>query len=96
MDCKKIALTVMKVNQEGLVVEILEDSTIRGQKMALHLSTLGIRVGARIKKVNQQVLKGPIVVEIGGSQIAVGFGIAKKILVSSVEGSTDTLPVNED
>lgn len=95
MDCKKIALTVMKAEQEGLVVEILGDNSIRGQKMELRLLTLGIRVGARIKKVNQQVLKGPIVVEIGGSQIAIGFGIAKKILVS-VESSTDALPVNED
>lgn len=79
----------MKAEQQGLVVEIQG-----GQKMALRLSTLGIRVGVRIKKVNQQVLNGPIVVEIGCSQIAIGFGIAKKILVS-VESSTNTATSDE-
>jgi ferrous iron transport protein A len=42
---------------------------------------MGIREGVRIKVVAVHPFAGPLVVEIGGRQITLGRGIARKIMV---------------
>lgn len=69
-------LVDMEPDWDGVIVEIHG-----GHIMASRLSTLGLMVGAKIKKVSQHIMCGPVVVEIGRTQIAIGIGIAKKVLV---------------
>ncbi|MBU0700952.1 ferrous iron transport protein A [bacterium] len=71
----------MEPNQAGVIVEIRG-----GQKIASRLSTLGLVVGANIKKVSRHILQGPVVVETGRTQIAIGFGMAQKVLVFCTQG----------
>ncbi|MBI4753437.1 ferrous iron transport protein A [Candidatus Desantisbacteria bacterium] len=71
-------LVDMESDWDGVIVEIRG-----GHVMASRLSTLGLMVGAKIKKISQHILQGPVVVEIGRTQIAIGIGIAKKVLVCS-------------
>lgn len=43
--------------------------------------SLGIRIGREIKVISSQPFRGPIVVEVDGMRIALGRGIANKIIV---------------
>ncbi len=56
---------------------------IGGYGMIRKLNLLGIREGRIIKKISSQPLRGPVVVEIGGSQIAIGYGMAIRIIVEA-------------
>jgi len=76
MEKKKILLSEMEIGQAGVVIEFHG-----GQGMLSRLSTLGIRIGEKVKKISQQALGGPVVIEIGKSQVAIGFGMASRILV---------------
>ncbi|MDI6751483.1 MAG: FeoA family protein [bacterium] len=73
-------LTEMKVDEIGVISEIQG-----GERLIKRLSTLGIVVGANIKKLSQQALRGPVVVKVGRSKIAIGFGLSKKVVVEIEE-----------
>ncbi len=45
------------------------------------LQSMGIRPGKRISKVSSHFWRGPQTVEIDNLQIAIGYGMAKKIFV---------------
>lgn len=51
------------------------------------LDSVGIRKGRRMRKIACQPFGGPVVVEIGGSKISLGRGIASRIGVEVVQGS---------
>ncbi|MEW6619912.1 MAG: FeoA family protein [bacterium] len=78
---KRIFLVQMEIGERGRIIEIQG-----GARMSLRLENLGIRVGEEIKKISQQAMRGPAVVEAGKSQVAIGFGIASRILVEVEEG----------
>jgi len=48
------------------------------------LDAMGIKSGSQIVKVNQQLLKGPIVINVYNSQVAIGHGMAAKIIVEQI------------
>jgi Fe2+ transport system protein FeoA len=75
-----LTIVDMEPNQSGVIVEIHG-----GQKIASRLSTLGFVVGANIKKISQHILQGPVIVEAGRTQIAIGFNMAQKVLVFIVK-----------
>lgn len=70
------SLTDMESGQKGKVV------TIQGGK-GLHarLDALGIRPGVSITKISGQIMRGPIIVRIGATRIAIGFGMARRVEV---------------
>ncbi|MBU0600658.1 ferrous iron transport protein A [bacterium] len=78
MEDKEVTLSKMPVSQAGEVIKILGS-----QRLCLKLSMLGIFKGVKFKKKNQQVMRGPIIVEVGKSQVAIGFGMASKIIVKA-------------
>ena len=49
------------------------------------LHSLGIRPGKRITKVSGMFMRGPVTLQVGRAQVAIGYGMAGKILVE-VEG----------
>jgi Fe2+ transport system protein FeoA len=54
--------------------------TIEGSAAFLKkLDNLAIRVGNTIVKVNAHILKGPIIINVKNSQMALGHAMAKKI-----------------
>ena len=69
-------LTQLKEGQAGIVVDIEG-----GVGLTRRLESLGVRVGKRVTKVSSQLMRGPITIRIGNSQIAVGFGMARKIML---------------
>jgi len=73
-------LAAMQDGKTGRVVEIQG-----GRGMAGHLEALGIRMGAQLTKVSSQFMRGPVVVQLGNTQVAIGFGMASRILVEVTE-----------
>jgi len=52
-----------------------------GHGMVSRLAALGIRPGKRITKISSMLMRGPVTVEVDRTQVAVGFGMAGKIIV---------------
>ncbi len=75
-DGKQITLTPVQAGQSGTVVQIQG-----GHGMVNRLSALGIRPGKRITKVSSMVMRGPITIQVDRTQVAIGFGMARRIIV---------------
>ena len=75
-DVKIVALRQMQSGQSGKVVEIQG-----GHGLVNRLSALGIRSGKKITKVSSMLMRGPVTIQSGNTRIAVGFGMANKIIV---------------
>ena len=76
----KVNLTQLEEGESGVVVNIHG-----GYGLVRRLESLGIRVGKKVTKVSSQLMRGPITVRIDNSQVALGFGMAKKIIVRVVK-----------
>jgi ferrous iron transport protein A len=72
-----VNLTEMHSGQAGKVIEIRG-----GEGMMMKLEAMGIRPGVGISKVSGLIMRGPVIVEAGKTRIAIGFGIARRIIVN--------------
>jgi len=52
-----------------------------GRGMALRLARLGLRPGSVVRLVNSGPFSGPLLVEVAGVRVALGRGVARRILV---------------
>ena len=75
-DKKQIALSRMQAGQSGIVVQIQG-----GRGLVNRLSALGIRPGKRINKISSMFMRGPITIQVDRAQVAIGFGMANRIMV---------------
>jgi len=71
-----IDLTQMQPGESGLIIEIQGGHGLIGK-----IQSMGLRPGKKITKVSSHFWRGPQTVEIDNLQIAVGFGMARRILV---------------
>jgi len=56
-----------------------------GWGMQRHLSSLGIRPGKVLRKITSQPMGGPIMVEVEGARVAIGRGMAARIIIGKVQ-----------
>jgi len=75
-DGKLVTLRQMQSGQSGKVVQIQG-----GYGMANRLNALGIRSGKRITKVSSMLMRGPVTIQSGNTQVAVGFGMANRVII---------------
>lgn len=61
-----------------------------GHRVRAHLNTLGIHIGDWLTVVERAPFRGPVLVEINGTRLALGRGIASKIQVD-VDGTLEPL-----
>lgn len=66
----------MRDNEKGRVVDIQG-----GKSFQNRLMSQGIYPGCEIIKLSQFMLRGPIAMKIGRTVLALGHGMAKKIIV---------------
>ena len=75
-DRKQTTLARMQIGQSGVVVQIQG-----GHGLINRLNSLGIRSGKRIIKVSSMIMRGPVTIEVDRAQVAIGFGMARRIIV---------------
>ena len=73
-----IPLVFLREGEEAIVVGIYG-----GHGLVRRLTSMGIYPNVRIKLLKTRGL-GPVVIEVGGTRIALGFGVASKIYVRSL------------
>ena len=73
---KQITLAGMQIGQSGVVIRIQS-----GHGLVNRLNSLGIRPGKRITKVSSMIMRGPVTIEVDRAQVAIGFGMARRIIV---------------
>ncbi len=71
-----VDLTQMLPGESGVVAEIQG-----GYGMMRRIQPMGIRPGKKIAKVSSHFWRGPQTVQIDRVQFAIGFGMAKRILI---------------
>ncbi|MFH1397900.1 MAG: FeoA family protein [Candidatus Omnitrophota bacterium] len=73
---KKISLAQVKTERKGRVVEILG-----GKNLQNKLMNMGLHEGKEVTKLSHIGLRGPVVIKIGRSILALGHTIAVKIMI---------------
>jgi ferrous iron transport protein A len=73
---KPIAVSKMKPRQTGKIIEIQG-----GQGLVSRLGALGIIPGRTITKISDMLMRGPVTIKTGSTQVAIGHGMADKIIV---------------
>jgi ferrous iron transport protein A len=74
----QLTLAEMKTGQTGTVVEVQGGHDIIGR-----LDALGIRPGRKVTKLSSALFRGPVMLRVNNTQVALGFGMAKKIIVEA-------------
>jgi len=75
----KISICQLRQGQSGRVAEILG-----GHGLAERLNAMGIMPGKNITKVGSAFMKGPVTVSVDRCQIAIGWGMAQKVMVEVI------------
>jgi len=71
-----ITLAQLKNGQSSTVVEIQG-----GRRMTDRLNALGIIPGKKITKTSAMLMRGPVTVEVDRVEVAIGFGMASRVVV---------------
>jgi ferrous iron transport protein A len=72
----QLTLSQLKNGQSGTVVEIQG-----GHRMVDRLNALGIIPGKKITKTSAMLMQGPVTVEVDRVEVAIGFGMASRVVV---------------
>lgn len=73
---RQITVPQMQPGQSGRVIQILG-----GHGLVNRLNSLGIRPERRITKVSAMFMRGPVTLQVGRAQVAIGFRMAGRIMV---------------
>lgn len=69
-------LIELKPKEIGRIIEIQG-----GIGLSRRLEVMNIRLGKNIKKITSNPLRGPIIIEIDQRKVAIGRGMAAKVIV---------------
>ena len=61
-----------------------------GHGVRAHLNTLGIHIGDWLTVVERAPFRGPLLVEVNGTRVAIGRGVANKVQVE-INGLVESL-----
>ena len=77
---QKVLLTLsqMEAGQTGTIINL-----IGGRGLVHRLEALGVRPGKKVTKTSSALFRGPVTFRVNHTQVAVGFGMANKILVET-------------
>lgn len=71
-------LAQMRNGQSGIVVRLQG-----GHGFIRHVQAMGIIEGKRLTKLASHPLRGPILVSVDNLQIAIGYGMARRIFLNA-------------
>ncbi len=72
----KKSLTELEDGQRAVIVSVLG-----GKLLTKRLADVGIPSGTEIKVIRKTLFSGPVQVEVAGSRLVLGWGLATKIMV---------------
>lgn len=72
----KISLAGINSGRSGTIVEIQG-----GYGLVSRLAAMGIIPGKKVTKISAMLWRGPLTVEIDRAKIAIGYGMASRIIV---------------
>jgi len=75
-----IMLLNLPDDEEGVVISIHA-----GFKATQRLGSLGITPGTRVRKVSTAPFRGPVQIEVRNSKLALGRGLASRIIVQRLK-----------
>ncbi len=75
---KRISLAQIKTNRKAKIAEIAGGANLQNRLM-----NMGMHKGREIVKLSHIGLKGPVVVKAGRSILALGHGVAAKIMLEA-------------
>jgi ferrous iron transport protein A len=75
---KKISLVHLRPSHKGKISEISG-----GAGLQARLMSMGLYVGKEITKLSYIGLRGPVVIKVGRSVLALGHGMAAKVMVET-------------
>jgi len=78
------SLMDLKVGETAKVMKISG-----GFRMQVQLKNLGFHEGVTVMLAKKSAIGGPLMVAVNGSNVAIGRGVASKILVSPADDSTE-------
>ncbi len=76
---EQLSVAEMRTGQTGTVIEVLG-----GPGLVRRLDALGIRAGKKVTKRSSTLFRGPITLGVDSTRVAVGFGMARRIIVETV------------
>ena len=76
----KFSLTKLQQDEVGIV-----DGLRGGHAFQQKLNSMGIRPGKKITKISNMMMNGPVTVKVDNSSIAIGRGMADRIIVKRVK-----------
>jgi ferrous iron transport protein A len=74
----KLSLTQLKKGSKARIVEF-----IGGKEVTHRLMMMGLRPGEQLVKLSAFALRGPVTVRIGHTTLALGHGMAEKVIVEA-------------
>lgn len=78
MNNKKSEITLNEL-EDGQIANII--SVLGGKILTKRLADLGITSGTEVKVIRRTLFSGPVQVEVAGSRLVLGWGLASKIMV---------------
>ncbi len=73
----EINLARMEDGKTGVI-----SSIIGGGRFLLKLESMGIHPGSRVTKITNLFNRGPVIIHVGGTEVAIGHRMARRILIN--------------
>jgi ferrous iron transport protein A len=73
---EELSVAQMRTGQTGMVVGVAG-----GPGLVRRLDAMGIRPGKPVTKISSTLFHGPITLSVNSSRVAIGFGMARRIIV---------------
>ena len=73
-------LISLKAGEKSIFIDVRG-----GWGIIRRLEAMGIRAGVVITKVSGQFLRGPVTIKVNNTQLAIGYNMARKIIVKKLE-----------
>ncbi|MEM1538156.1 MAG: FeoA domain-containing protein [Candidatus Nezhaarchaeales archaeon] len=71
-----VPLTALRENDKGMVVLL-----VGGRGLTRRLAEMGLTPGVEVKVARRGAFRGPIEVEVRGTKLALGYGVAQRVFV---------------
>lgn len=73
----EVNLARMEEGRTGVISGI-----IGGGKFRRKLESMGIRTGSKVTKISNLFHRGPVILHVGGMEVAIGHRMARRILIN--------------